>query len=102
MTERFPGDAAILLGRCLRHLARGPGTIAGTTAVPIAVMLMFVYVFGGAVRLGADDYVTYDTIRGLFTQQPVGGRIGAALAWCLGILAAAYAAAVSACRRRTA
>lgn len=65
-------------------------------------MLVFVYVFGGAVRSGTDDYVTYDTIRGLFTQQPVGVHVGSALGRCLGILAVAYTVAVSACRRRTA
>src|SRR6185503_19051186 len=34
-------------------------TIITTTIMPIAFMLLFVYVFGGAIRSGSDSYVTY-------------------------------------------
>jgi ABC-2 type transport system permease protein len=43
-----------------------------------------------------------DTIRDLLAQQPVSTDIWVALAWCLGILVAAYALATSGYRRRTA
>ena len=35
-----------------------------------------------------------DAIRDLFAQQPVGADIWVALAWCVGILVAAYALAM--------
>ncbi|RJL35625.1 ABC transporter permease [Bailinhaonella thermotolerans] len=59
MTKHFLGDTATLLGRSLRHIARSPDTIITTVITPIAMMLMFVYVFGGAIRTGADSYVNY-------------------------------------------
>ena len=59
MTKNFLGDTAVLLGRSLRHITRSPDTIITTTIMPIAFMLLFVYVFGGAIDTGSDSYVTY-------------------------------------------
>src|SRR3954469_24482076 len=59
MTKRFFGDTALLLGRSLRHIARSPDTIVTTAIMPIAFLLLFVYVFGGAVQTGTDKYVDY-------------------------------------------
>ena len=59
MTTRSLVDTAALLGRSLRHVARSPDTIITTAVTPIAMMLLFVYVFGGAIDTGADSYVTY-------------------------------------------
>ena len=59
MTGHFFGDTAVLLGRSLRHIARSLDTIITTTVMPIAFMLLFVYVFGGAIRSGSASYVTY-------------------------------------------
>jgi ABC-2 type transport system permease protein len=59
MTTRFFGDTALLTGRSLRHITRSPDTIITTTITPIAMMLLFVYVFGGAIQTGSDKYVTY-------------------------------------------
>jgi len=41
-----------------------------------------------------------DAIRDLFTQQPVGADIWIALAWCVGILIAAYIVSMVIYRRR--
>jgi ABC-2 type transport system permease protein len=41
-----------------------------------------------------------NTIRGLFTQQPIGGDIWLALAWCVGILVVAYVFAAITYRRK--
>lgn len=41
-----------------------------------------------------------NTIQALFAEQPVGSSIWIALAWCVGILAIAYAFAMRAYRRR--
>ena len=59
MTKHFFGDTATLLGRSLRHITRSPDTIITTAIMPIAMMLLFVYVFGGALKTGSDSYVNY-------------------------------------------
>ena len=59
MTNHFFGDTAVLLGRSLRHITRSPDTIITTTIMPIAMLLLFVYVFGGAINTGSDSYVNY-------------------------------------------
>ena len=59
MTSRLVGDTAALLGRSLRHITRSPDTIITTAIMPIAMMLLFVYVFGGAIDTGSDQYVNY-------------------------------------------
>jgi ABC-2 type transport system permease protein len=59
MSKHFFGDTAVLTGRSLRHIARSPDTIITTTIMPIAFMLLFVYVFGGAINSGPDPYVSY-------------------------------------------
>jgi ABC-2 type transport system permease protein len=59
MTTHFVGDTTVLLGRSLRHITRSLDTIITTTIMPIAFMLLFVYVFGGAISAGSGSYVTY-------------------------------------------
>jgi ABC-2 type transport system permease protein len=59
MTKHFFGDTAVLLGRSLRHIMRSLDTIITTTIMPIAFMLLFVYVFGGAISSGSGSYVNY-------------------------------------------
>ena len=59
MTKHFFGDTAALQGRSLRHILRSPDTIITTTIMPIAFMLLFVYVFGGAINTGSVSYVNY-------------------------------------------
>src|SRR5918999_663522 len=59
MTKRCLGDTAVLTGRSLRHITRSPDTIITTTIMPIAFLLLFVYVFGGAISSGSDAYVDY-------------------------------------------
>ncbi|MFI6041760.1 ABC transporter permease [Nocardia sp. NPDC051321] len=59
MTTHFFGDTATLLGRSLRHIARSMDTIITTTIMPIAFMLLFVYVLGGAINTGSPSYVSY-------------------------------------------
>jgi ABC-2 type transport system permease protein len=59
MTTHFFGDTAVLTGRTLRHVTRSVDTIITTAITPIAIMLMFVYVFGGAVDTGPVPYIDY-------------------------------------------
>ena len=59
MSTHVLGDTAILLGRSLRHITRSLDTIITTAIMPIAFLLLFVYVFGGAIETGSDFYVNY-------------------------------------------
>ena len=52
-------DMGVMLGRSMRHILRSMDTIMTVTITPIAMMLLFVYVFGGAIQTGTDNYVNY-------------------------------------------
>ncbi|NUR63717.1 MAG: ABC transporter permease [Catenulispora sp.] len=52
------GDAVIMLRRNVKHSVRNPVTVFNAILFPIIMMLMFVYVFGGAIRTGG-DYLGY-------------------------------------------
>ena len=59
MTKHFSGDTVVLTGRSLRHITRSLDTIITTTIMPIGFMLLFVFVFGGAIHAGPGRYVDY-------------------------------------------
>lgn len=51
-------DTTVLLTRSLRHVLRSPDTIVTTALTPIALLLLFVYVLGAAIRVEG-SYVDY-------------------------------------------
>lgn len=61
MTTHVLSDTGALLGRSLKHVTRSVDTIVTTALTPIAMMLLFVYVFGGAIKAstGTAGYVDY-------------------------------------------
>jgi ABC-2 type transport system permease protein len=59
MSTHFVADTTVLLGRSLRHVTRSLDTIITTAVMPIAFLLLFVYVFGGAIDAGPGRYVDY-------------------------------------------
>lgn len=59
MTTHFVEDTAVLTARSLRHITRSLDTIITTALMPVAMMLLFVYVFGGAIDTGSVEYVDY-------------------------------------------
>ena len=59
MTGHFFDDTAVLTGRTLRHVTRSIDTIITTAVTPIAMLLLFVYVFGSAIDTGSVDYIDY-------------------------------------------
>jgi ABC-2 type transport system permease protein len=59
MDNHFFTDTSVLLGRSLKHITRSLDTIITTAITPIALLLLFVYVFGGAIKHGSTTYVTY-------------------------------------------
>jgi len=59
-TAHVVGDTVALTDRLLRHILRSPDTIITTAVTPVALMLLFVYVFGGAIHGGSTaTYVDY-------------------------------------------
>lgn len=61
MKTHFFSDTGVLLGRSMRHITRSVDTIITTAITPIALMLLFVFVFGGAIKstIGSENYVNY-------------------------------------------
>ncbi|SDD52887.1 ABC transporter permease [Auraticoccus monumenti] len=60
MSTSVLGDTGVLTGRSLRHVLRSPDTIVTTAITPVALMLLFVYVLGGAIETGqSGSYVNY-------------------------------------------
>ncbi|MGO4344329.1 ABC transporter permease [Paenibacillus sp. MCAF9] len=57
--KHFLNDLGVMLGRSMRHISRSMDTIVTVCITPIAMMLLFVYVFGGAIQTGTDNYVNY-------------------------------------------
>jgi ABC-2 type transport system permease protein len=52
-------NTGVLLGRLMRTIMRSPDTIITVAITPIIMMVLFVYVFGGAIETGTDNYVNY-------------------------------------------
>jgi len=48
-----------LYGRLMTHILRSPDTILSAMIQPIAIMLLFVYVFGGAIKASLPDGMNY-------------------------------------------
>ena len=64
-------DAAVVTGRNLRHFIRQPQLLIFSTIQPVMFVLLFVYVFGGAVRgslPGGVKYVDF-LLPGIFVQS---------------------------------
>ena len=59
MTPQVLSATTVLTKRSLRHVLRSPDTIITTAITPIAMLLLFVYVFGSAINVGGDNYVDY-------------------------------------------
>jgi len=49
----------ILFVRLMKHILRSPDTIISAMVQPILIMLLFVYVFGGAIKASLPDGVNY-------------------------------------------
>ena len=59
MNGHFFSDTSVMFRRSMRHVTRSLDTIITVTIMPIAFMLLFVYVFGGAIKAGTGSYVNY-------------------------------------------
>jgi len=52
-------DTGVLFRRLMRHILRSPDTIITVLITPLMLMVLFVYVFGGAIHSGTGRYVDY-------------------------------------------
>ncbi|HBW21217.1 MAG TPA: ABC transporter permease, partial [Actinobacteria bacterium] len=52
-------DSATMLRRNLRHMLRYPSMTLMLVGLPVIFLLLFVYVFGGAISSGSKSYVSY-------------------------------------------
>ncbi|MFS0559932.1 ABC transporter permease [Terribacillus sp. 179-K 1B1 HS] len=52
-------QTGILLDRLMRNILRSPDTIITVAIMPVMLLLLFVYVFGGAIETGTDNYINY-------------------------------------------
>jgi ABC transporter DrrB family efflux protein len=71
-------DTVVLAKRSLKRIPRQPDLLVGFTIQPIMFVLLFVYVFGGAIDTGSLDYVDF-LIPGIIVQSMVFGGFVTAL-----------------------
>ncbi len=71
-------DALILIGRSLRHIFRNLDQLLGLAIQPIMFMLLFRYVFGGAINTGETSYVNFLTA-GIVVQNAAFGALTTSL-----------------------
>ncbi len=57
--KRNFSDTAVMGERMMRHTFRSIDTLLTVVAMPIMMLLMFVYVFGGAMNTGSIDYINF-------------------------------------------
>ncbi|WP_110514540.1 ABC transporter permease [Herpetosiphon llansteffanensis] len=56
----FLADMSVMFGRSMRHVFRSLDTIMTVCLSPMAIMLLFVYVFGGAIQIDTTvPYINY-------------------------------------------
>ncbi|WP_412126672.1 ABC transporter permease [Streptomyces xinghaiensis] len=71
-------DCLVIVRNELTHLARQPANIAWQLGFPIVSVLLFVYVFGSAMDVGADDYKDY-ALPGMFAMTMAFGFMNTAM-----------------------
>ncbi|HEV8572592.1 MAG TPA: ABC transporter permease [Actinomycetota bacterium] len=71
-------DGIALTGRYLIHYRRVPQLLVFSTIQPVIFVILFRYVFGGAIRIPGVSYVDY-LMPGIFVQTAVFGAVAAAI-----------------------
>jgi ABC-2 type transport system permease protein/oleandomycin transport system permease protein len=72
------GDSVTIAWRNMLAVVRNPQLLVVDTITPIMFVLLFAFVFGGAIRTPGVDYVTY-LMPGIFVQTVVFGGTGTAV-----------------------
>ena len=84
-------DTETMIGRCLRRSVRDPEAFFTALALPVVLMLLFVYVFGGAFTGGLAGHATGSYATGGYADYVVPGLI----VLCAGFGAGTTAVAVA-------
>jgi len=74
-------DSLTLIGRSLRHIFRSMDQLLGAVFQPIMFMLLFRYVFGGAIDTGGPSYVNF-LVAGILVQSAAFGATTTAIGVC--------------------
>jgi ABC transporter DrrB family efflux protein len=76
----FAGDTWVIARRGLRHMRRQPEALSDATIQPVMFVLLFAFVFGGAISVpGGGSYKEF-LMGGIFAQTIVFGAFGVAIA----------------------
>ncbi|MFZ6036446.1 MAG: ABC transporter permease [Patescibacteria group bacterium] len=71
-------DAAVLIVRSVKHITKNRDQLLGLTIQPIMFMLLFRYVFGGAIDTGGASYVNF-LVAGILIQSVAFGSLTTSL-----------------------
>ncbi len=71
-------DASVLIRRSLRHIIRNMDQLLSVAISPIMFMLLFRYVFGGAINTGGVSYVNF-LVAGILVQTAAFGALTTSL-----------------------
>ncbi len=71
-------DTSVLIKRSLKHIVKNPDQLLGATIQPIMFMLLFRYVFGGAIDTGGVSYVNF-LVAGILVQTAAFGAMTTSL-----------------------
>ncbi|MCW1930404.1 MAG: ABC transporter permease [Candidatus Kerfeldbacteria bacterium] len=71
-------DTWILIARSIKHITKNPDQLLGLTIQPIMFMLLFRYVFGGAINTGGSTYVNF-LVAGILIQMAAFGALTTSL-----------------------
>lgn len=71
-------DSLVLIKRSLRHIFKNMDQLLGLTIQPIMFMLLFRYVFGGAIDTGGTTYVNF-LVAGILIQSVAFGSLTTSL-----------------------
>jgi ABC-2 type transport system permease protein len=71
-------DIWVLIARSIKHITKNPDQLLGLTIQPIMFMLLFRYVFGGAISTGGVTYVNF-LVAGILVQTAAFGALTTSL-----------------------
>jgi ABC-2 type transport system permease protein len=74
----FAGDVSVVARRGLLHMRREPEALADVTIQPVIFVVLFAYVFGGAIDVPGGGYREF-LMGGIFAQTLVFGAFGVAM-----------------------
>jgi ABC transporter DrrB family efflux protein len=75
----FLDDVSVVAWRGLLHMRREPEALVDVTLQPIMFVVLFAYVFGGAIQIEGGTYVEF-LMGGIFAQTLFFGMFGVAMA----------------------